>query len=638
MRRSEAAMSDEHSVEHEEQADLSRRALVTSLLGTVAAGAALPALSACIAAVEGPEPSEDIGAAASALTGSNFRWADRYDIVAADSLRGMAGTNTPAGRNVTVVRGRSSVCDGGQGIFVWEHGVTTGDDGGTIIVPAFPNDTGRWLRIFDRNVNVKWFGARGDGVANDAGPIQAAINATPNGYGTCYVPGGTYRIERSLSIADDGSAFGKRQIRLLGSSARGGGFARTILLWTDLLGTNAPMLALYSSYCAIEGLYFDVVTGKRTIAAIDADKNPTGSSYWGSHTFRNLCIAPNSTASGTMDYGVRISHVATSNMENLIFDSCIFIAPARACVQIGNSFNAKHQVFRSCGFLQSPIGIEQLRGAFACYDCDFGAHGDAAIVLGNPLDAILIQNTQSEACHRFLRTIDTRFTMPVQIINGRFSMTSMAADGEYIRFTMGGPLTILGCSFEPDAGTSAFRIVLGDQSTASEGTTFVSIGNVFPNATPYALKYANSKVHFYSLGNMTYDAPANTVMIPDFIGRRLGTSASSANEGGGLRLGDSLSLSARTVDESAVLDARDGVVRADATAGPLVIGLPNAVAGTEGRLYVVKKVDPTANAVTLLPAPGDSIDGAAAQVLASPSSYVQLACDGLGTWMIVASG
>lgn len=57
-------------------------------------------------------------------------------------------------------------------------------------------------------INVKDYGALGDGVADDSSEIQAAINACPTG-GTVYFPRGSYRafrikITKNLSIIGDG--------------------------------------------------------------------------------------------------------------------------------------------------------------------------------------------------------------------------------------------------------------------------------------------------------------------------------------------------------------------------------------------------------------------------------------------------
>lgn len=48
--------------------------------------------------------------------------------------------------------------------------------------------------LLQRSVNVKWFGATGDGVTDDTAAIQAAIDSLPNG-GTVYVPAGNYMIK-----------------------------------------------------------------------------------------------------------------------------------------------------------------------------------------------------------------------------------------------------------------------------------------------------------------------------------------------------------------------------------------------------------------------------------------------------------
>lgn len=50
-------------------------------------------------------------------------------------------------------------------------------------------------------INVKGLGAAGDGVANDTGPLQAALDmARDTGGGTVYVPPGTYKITSTLRI------------------------------------------------------------------------------------------------------------------------------------------------------------------------------------------------------------------------------------------------------------------------------------------------------------------------------------------------------------------------------------------------------------------------------------------------------
>jgi hypothetical protein len=56
-------------------------------------------------------------------------------------------------------------------------------------------------------VSVKDFGARGDGITDDAPAIQAALDSVPAGGGTVLVPAGDYRLGRTLVISHDRTTF-----------------------------------------------------------------------------------------------------------------------------------------------------------------------------------------------------------------------------------------------------------------------------------------------------------------------------------------------------------------------------------------------------------------------------------------------
>lgn len=56
-------------------------------------------------------------------------------------------------------------------------------------------------------VSVKDYGARGDGVTDDAAAIQAALDSVPAGGGTVYLPPGDYRIGTTLAITVSGTTF-----------------------------------------------------------------------------------------------------------------------------------------------------------------------------------------------------------------------------------------------------------------------------------------------------------------------------------------------------------------------------------------------------------------------------------------------
>lgn len=74
-----------------------------------------------------------------------------------------------------------------------DNDTTTADNAGTVIVAS---NGKRWKRIFDGPIDVKWFGATGDGSTDDTTAIQAAIN-TGN---SIYIPPGTYKTTSTLNL------------------------------------------------------------------------------------------------------------------------------------------------------------------------------------------------------------------------------------------------------------------------------------------------------------------------------------------------------------------------------------------------------------------------------------------------------
>lgn len=96
-----------------------------------------------------------------------------------------------------------------------------------------------------------------------------------------------------------------------------------------------------------------------------------------------------------------------------------------------------------------------------------------------------------------------------------------------------------------------------------------------------------------------------------------------------------LEVSVRTVTSATTLDAtqKETVVLADASTGAFTVTLPDE---EPGRVIVVKKIDSTANAVTVdaggaTPA---TIDGSSTQTLATQYNIIRLVCDG-ANWFII---
>jgi hypothetical protein len=116
-------------------------------------------------------------------------------------------------RPVVFVSGYYNPNDGGGGQFYWDDTAIMNDNKGTIIKPTAVSGAGRWKRIFDREINILWFGAKKDH-ATDIIPaldsaIKAATRVATNNYndsaqsggtGSVYIPGGTYYAASPIII------------------------------------------------------------------------------------------------------------------------------------------------------------------------------------------------------------------------------------------------------------------------------------------------------------------------------------------------------------------------------------------------------------------------------------------------------
>jgi len=105
----------------------------------------------------------------------------------------VAGTTN----NETVaVLGYKNADDGGGGMFMWNSTSTEADNGGTVISAG--GSTGRWIRLYEGDLNVRWFGAIGDGTTNDSAAINDAFAALPVGGGGILFPNAVYRINQPV--------------------------------------------------------------------------------------------------------------------------------------------------------------------------------------------------------------------------------------------------------------------------------------------------------------------------------------------------------------------------------------------------------------------------------------------------------
>lgn len=87
--------------------------------------------------------------------------------------------------------------DGGGGLFFWAAGDTTTANNGTV-VQCTSGPAGRYKRIYSGDLNVLWFGAKGDGSSDDSTPIGDAATACVN-QALVFPPEKTFLFSISIS-------------------------------------------------------------------------------------------------------------------------------------------------------------------------------------------------------------------------------------------------------------------------------------------------------------------------------------------------------------------------------------------------------------------------------------------------------
>lgn len=92
----------------------------------------------------------------------------------------------------------------------------------------------------------------------------------------------------------------------------------------------------------------------------------------------------------------------------------------------------------------------------------------------------------------------------------------------------------------------------------------------------------------------------------------------------------------RSVTANATLTATDYTVLADASSGPITVTLLTAATGGAGRIYRIKKIDSSANAVTIVRASTDTIytttSGNTSVALTTQGQSIMLQGNGTNTW------
>lgn len=141
-------------------------------------------------------------AAAAATSVVNIDALAASELSGIESVTDMNGLKERVGRpdELVFLMGYRGPIDGGEGFFVWDSASSSPHNGGTVIAPK-PARPGRWMRATGGGpINVKWFGARGDGTTNDRAAVRRAFLEAQVSSRLLYIPAGTYLLEAAVSL------------------------------------------------------------------------------------------------------------------------------------------------------------------------------------------------------------------------------------------------------------------------------------------------------------------------------------------------------------------------------------------------------------------------------------------------------
>ena len=176
--------------------------------------------------------------------------------------------------------------------------------------------------------------------------------------------------------------------------------------------------------------------------------------------------------------------------------------------------------------------------------------------------------------------------------------------------------------------------------TISLANTAVSAGS-YGNATTVATFTVDAQGRLTAASNVTIGSLPNSALANSTatLGNATITLGSTTSTVG------NLTLSSATVNGAAfayvaktagyTVTATDYTVAANASTGALSITLPTS-AGITGKVYVVKKMDSTANVVTVATTSSQTIDGATTRALSLQYDAIMVQADG-ANWIVIAN-
>ena len=215
-------------------------------------------------------------------------------------------------------------------------------------------------------------------------------------------------------------------------------------------------------------------------------------------------------------------------------------------------------------------------------------------------------------------------------LNDTLGNTDLTISGTLRTWAVKGPLSIDGNS----GGAGSTALQLGNNSTASDAVITLNP----PTGQAGSIQWKRAGTNSWLL----YDGAGSTLFLRDSVNAKMHvtyTAGSGAGGGttefnSGVKVDGGLTLAYVAKSAAYTLTDKDYTVNADATGGAFALTLPAASAGRTGLIYVLRKSDSSANAVTVTATGGQTINGSTTYALTTQYQTVRIQCDG-ANWMVI---
>jgi hypothetical protein len=463
--------------------------------------------------------------------------------------------------------------------------------------------------------NVQDYGAAGDGRTDDTAAINAAINAVTGNASPAattrfpaagvYLPPGLYRVTSDLLIQSvEGFAFAGAGAELTILIASGTGFK------TAVLNIDGSAKGSFQGF-TIMGDGTEAAGGKALPNAINLTWTTAAARSTTANIFNNIYVrtlkfacgmrmgAPSGTAR-QVD-GTTIRDVIVSGAGNARYAYTTLYLYG---FYFGNGITGNQYDFvaYNSSASQCQAGVYCDASGFEWYGGQPALNGIEFQFVGAPAQTT-IQGIQSQDSGQLLNVIGGSTVATVSVRDVLFTTEFLVRSGHWIQVTG----IARGWEFSNiRAWTGAARPVIffSGQGNA-EVATLINVSQQNTAAAGIVVQSGGS-VKLINYMQLNAD-PQLTAVWHDFV-----TSATSAHN----------------------CTQSDRYVLADATKAAFKVTLPSASL-CPGKAYTVKKTDSSAHAVTIVSAPGQTIDGATAYRLGSPHSAVDLVSNG-SDWFVIA--